>query len=77
MSEMNSEGKVEPIIGVWVDLKDQAPPEKTNLLYWWNNNWWPGQYYGEEDGLHIFAGKHGVLSGDVTHWFIPPEGPKT
>jgi hypothetical protein len=56
----------------WTHVDAALPPEGVDLLYQFNGKWWPGRYLGLNGGLPCFGGKHGFVSGDATHWLIPP-----
>ncbi len=64
----------------WIEITDEVPEKGKTLLYFFSEC---GVHVGEYDGIesdycpetgHVFAGRCGWLTGDVTHWMYPPEG---
>jgi hypothetical protein len=59
----------------WISVDDRLPELDARVLYAFNGYTWQGSYRGLNDGLPCFAGPHGFISGDATHWMPLPEPP--
>jgi hypothetical protein len=64
----------------WIKITDEVPEESKTLFYFFGM---VGVHIGEYCGIeaeycpdtgHVFGGKSGWLTGDVTHWMYLPEG---
>lgn len=69
-----------PEASQWVGIMDRAPIKGQRVIYFFDVvGAHVGLYEGkDQDGLHVFAGRGGWLSGDVTHWMpisFPTEQP--
>ena len=53
----------------WISVNDRLPEFQQVVLYVFNGYRWLGKYHGkDEDGLPVFGGRAGFISGDATHW---------